>query len=220
MTRLVASVRARAHLSVIGELGTRRPPPSGDVTRLSVARIAARDVGHPGDLVGPTAEAGLIPPALLVRNIDSRGNRVGRSDLVWVASLTSIEDWSLLPCPRSLGLGKEHIVMRSRPVRGAPSLLVAMSALLCACTSSTSTDAAPAGGSNTGESTPTVSSEQGLLDGRTFSPEAGEVQALPLGNYAATMRSGRYALRLSPGPTSEGLFFVAPAPSSTGDAGL
>ena len=128
-------------------------------------------------------------------------------------------------------------MMRNLTVRGAPALLVAMTVLLGACTAnSTSTDAAPTGGGDTSESTPTQISEQGSLDGRTFSPEAGEVQALPQGrSYSATMRQGRYALRLTPtlgyqvdvpdlwtvvsgrflnaGPQSEGLFFVAPAPT-------
>jgi hypothetical protein len=74
------------------------------------------------------------------------------------------------------------------------------------------------------------------LDGRTFSPEAGEVQALPQGrSYSATMRSGRYELRLTPtldyevdvpdqwtvvsgrflNDGSEAIFFVAPAPASS-----
>jgi hypothetical protein len=128
--------------------------------------------------------------------------------------------------------------MRHLTVRGVPPLLAAITVLLGGCTAnSTSTDAAPTGGGDTGESTPTQSSGPSL-DRRTFSPEAGEVQALPQGRSTATMRQGRYALRLTPtlgyqvdvpdlwtavsgrflnaGPKSEGLFFVAPAPSSTG----
>ena len=73
---------------------------------------------------------------------------------------------------------------------------------------------------------------------RTYSPEAGEVQALPQGrSYSATMRSGRYALRLTPtlayqvdvpdlwtvvggtflnaAPQSDAIFFVAPAPANS-----
>ena len=123
-------------------------------------------------------------------------------------------------------------MMRSLTVRGALAMLVAMTVLLGACSAdSTSSDAAPA------ESTPTQTPEPSQA-GHTYSPEAGEVQALPQGRKSATMRSGRYAVRLTPtlgyqvdvpdlwtmmsgrflnaGPKSEGLFFVAPAPSSTG----
>jgi hypothetical protein len=119
-------------------------------------------------------------------------------------------------------------------VRGALAMPLAMTVVLCACTAN-STDVSPSGGSEKGESTPTQLPGPSL-DGRTFSPEAGEVQALPQGrSYSATMRSGRYELRLTPtldyevdvpdqwtvasgrflNDGSEAIFFVAPAPASS-----
>jgi hypothetical protein len=128
--------------------------------------------------------------------------------------------------------------MRSLTVRGALVMLVAMTVPLGACTANTaSTEVAPAGDRDRTESTPPQTSKQGSPDGRTFSPEPGEVQVLPQGrSYSATMRQGRYALRLSPTLAYQvdvpdlwtvvsgrflnngagAIFFVAPAPTSTG----
>jgi hypothetical protein len=102
----------------------------------------------------------------------------------------------------------------------------AMTVLLCACTAdSTSTDDAPTGERDTTTSTP------------TSEPKTDEVIELPRGQSSAAMQQGRYALHLTstmayqvdvpdqwnvvggrflnadPHPS---IFFVAPAPASTG----
>jgi len=119
-------------------------------------------------------------------------------------------------------------MMRRLAVRGALVMPSAMTVLLCACTAnSTSTDDAPTVDRETTASTPTQTSE----------PKTDEVIELPRGRSSTAMQQGRYALQLTstlayqvdvpdqwnvvggrflnadPQPS---IFFVAPAPASTG----
>ena len=119
-------------------------------------------------------------------------------------------------------------MMRSLAVRGALVMPSAMTVLLCACTAnSTSTEDAPTGDRDTTTSSPTQTSE----------PKTDEVIELTRGQSATGMQQGRYALQLTStlayqvdvpdqwnvvggtflnaAPQSS-IFFVAPAPVSTG----